>query len=401
MIQLPNQCYCSDFNVHPKNWKSTRASVRKEWYITYRFYDPQYKQNPKYKNGKLVMLKGMNGFKRLSDRQQAVYDIIQQETAKLKEKAYNPITGYSNVQVKVSFDVDTTTPFITALIKAEQRIKATASTKRDLRSVLRFVSTAATQLRFDQLPVGTISRKHIKTLLSQIEATQSAQSAHRFNKIRTYLMMLFKELVELEATEYNPVKDIAKKKGVQRLRKFLSDENRKRVDEHLKENHHSFWLFTHIFFHSGARLTEMMQVRRRDVNLERQTFVVTVKKGQLQKEVEKPIKNIALPFWREVVQDAAPDDYLFSKGLKVGSSPIQSFQITKRWNKYVKKELGITEDFYSLKHLNLDQTAALLDIRDAAALASHTNTAITVKHYALNEGQRQAERLRNITNGFA
>lgn len=401
MLQLPNHCCCSDFNVHPQNWKSTRASIRKDWYITYRFYDPLYKANPKFKNGKLVMLKGMNHFKTLSHRQQATLDIINREMVQLQEKAYNPITGYNLDQIKVVYDVEPSTPFLTALTKAETRVKAAASTKRDLRSILRFVSQAATQLRFDRLPIGSISRRHIKLLLSQIEESQAQQSPHRYNKIRTYLMMLFRELVELEATEYNPVKDISKKKGVQRLRKFLSEENRKLVNDHLYQHHYRFWLFTHIFFHSGARLTEMMQVRCRDVDLDRQSFVVTVKKGQLLKEVEKPIKNIALLYWREAVKEAAPQDFVFSKGLKPGPSPVQSFQITKRWNKYIKKELGITEDFYSLKHLNLDQTAALLDIRDAAALASHTNTAITVKHYALNEGQRQAERLRNISNDFA
>lgn len=284
-----------------------------------------------------------------------------------------------------------------ALNKAEKRLTASPSTKRDLRSILRFVEVPASQLQISTL---TISRKHIKLLLTQTEANQKWESPHLFNKIMTYLMMLFKELGEMEAAEHHPVKEIAKKKGVQRLRKLLSPEKRKQIDEHLKQNHYRFWLFTHIFFHSGARLTEMMGVRKRDVDMERQAFVITIKKGQGQQEVEKPIKNIALPFWQEAIKEAAEDDFIFSGELAPGPAPIKSFQITKRWNRYVKKELGITEDFYFLKHMNLDQTAAQLDIRDAAAMASHSSTAFTLKHYTLNERQRPQERLRNVDNPF-
>ena len=44
MIKLKNGCYTSDIKVHPKNWQSTRASTKKDWYIFYRFYDPSFKK---------------------------------------------------------------------------------------------------------------------------------------------------------------------------------------------------------------------------------------------------------------------------------------------------------------------------------------------------------------------
>jgi hypothetical protein len=144
----------------------------------------------------------------------------------------------------------------------------------------------------------------------------------------------------------------------------------------------------------------MMQVKRCDVDMGNQVFMVTIKKGQLLKEVLKPIKDIVLPYWVEALNYAGPHDFIFSRNLQPGPTPIGSFQITKRWNKYVKKELGIEEDFYSLKHLNLDQTAALLDIRDAAALASHTTTSITQKYYAINEKHRQMQRLKELSNSL-
>ena len=68
---------------------------------------------------------------------------------------------------------------------------------------------------------------------------------------------------------------------------------------------------------------------------------------------------------------------------------------------HVKKKLGITADFYSLKHLNLDEISGALDIEAAAMMAGHTSPVITMKHYAVNEKDREMERLRKVNNKFS
>jgi integrase len=50
----------------------------------------------------------------------------------------------------------------------------------------------------------------------------------------------------------------------------------------------------HIFFHSGARLTELMRLQVQDVDLRNQVFKLIVKKGRMSKEVLRLIKDIAL-----------------------------------------------------------------------------------------------------------
>jgi len=40
MIILPLSCTCSDLKVYPKNWMSAKVSIKKDWYVYYRFYDP-------------------------------------------------------------------------------------------------------------------------------------------------------------------------------------------------------------------------------------------------------------------------------------------------------------------------------------------------------------------------
>lgn len=400
MIELSFSCHCSDLKVNPKNWQTNKASIKKDWFIYYRFHDPRFKLDPKFKYGKLVVLKGMNQFSSFPERVTKTRELINAELDKLKNKGYNPITAkFISLTVEVS-DIVPSTAFMGALDLASKRLVVAPSTLRDIRSILESVREAAYQLHYTDQPVVSITRKHLKQLLLLINVNMG-DSPYRHNKIRSYLMMIYKELVELEVVDANPVKEISKRKTIQRLRDLPTKEVRKLVDEHLRETNYRFWLFTHIFFHSGARLTEMMQIKKKNVYIEKQAFRVLIKKGRQYKEVEKPIKHLALPYWIEAIKDAKNEDYIFSKNLLPGENSIRSFQITKRWNRLVKKQLGIEYDFYSLKHLNLDETAALIGITDAAALASHTSTSMTLKHYAVNELQRQNERLKNLPNSFA
>ena len=57
--------------------------------------------------------------------------------------------------------------------------------------------------------------------------------------------------------------------------------------------------------------------------------------------------------------------------------------------------------YFSGKHLNLDETATILDAEAAAKMAGHTSTVITLKHYLINEEERKMEKLRKVNNDFA
>jgi len=65
-----------------------------------------------------------------------------------------------------------------------------------------------------------------------------------------------------------------------------------------------------------------------------------------------------------------------------------------------KGRLGIDIDFYSLKHLNLDETSDILNAEAAAKMAGHTSTVITLKHHLINEEESKMEMLRKVNNDF-
>lgn len=391
MLQLFNGCSCSEPSVFPKNWDKTGAKLDKYWRIQYYFYDPI-----NAPGGKLIVLKsGINQFKTLQERRAGIKVLMEELLYILQHEGYNPITKTKHVPAKAT-DIETTTRWVEALKYAFEKISVEKSTRADMKCCLKAIAGASDELRLNAMQISQVRRKHIKLVLEHINT-----SPHRFNKFRSYLMSFFNELVEIEATDLNPVVGISKKKTIGKLREILTHEERVIINNHLKEKYYTFWRFMQIFFHSGGRIVELLAVKCADVDLPRQRYKVVIKKGNQQHETWRPIKDIALNLWIEVMATGKEGYFVFSDSLKPGPRLIRYEQITRRWREHVKIKLGIKADFYSLKHLNLDETAEALDIQAAAAMAGHKTTIITMKHYALGEKERAMERLKKVGNEFA
>ena len=123
-------------------------------------------------------------------------------------------------------------------------------------------------------------------------------------------------------------------------------------------------------------------------------------KGQQYEWVTRTIKDVALPLWQRALQGCDPKNYIFSVALKPGPNKIREEQISRRWRTHIKEKLGIKCDFYSLKHLNTDQTSAMLGLSMAASHNSHKSIA-TTRVYAVNEYNRIHEQLKKVDNHFA
>lgn len=402
MIQLPHNCHCGELSVSPKNWKQVTASLKKDWFISYRFYDPLFKDT--HPNGKLRVVKGMNSYHKLDTRRKATKNILETEMSMLLHDGFNPILNICKPpDILPDYVIEPSTPVLIALKFAFERVDVVGGTRTDMRSMLKYVSLATKKLQLDTVEISKLQRKHIKLILEQVKVIRKVFSNSRFNKYRTYLMILLEELTELDAIDTNPVTGIRKKKETIALKDLLTDRQRTAVNAHLFSNYRNFWQFLHIFFHSGSRIIELCRVKVKDVDIPNQRCKYLVKKGKESVEVWRPIKNSVVQLWSEQIKNAKTNDYIFSVGLKPGADLISSSQIGRRWKRLVKnnKTLGVTADFYSLKHLNTDETAALLDINDAAAQNSHKSTVVTMKHYALGEKDRQNERLKKVANKFA
>lgn len=266
----------------------------------------------------------------MAERRFTVRKLIEFEYEKLKESGYNPIEKVLSVKLEYASEIDPNTHFIEGLRLAMEKLSVVKETRDDIKYIINGIQKAATQLQISTLPISKIGRKHIKMALEQCEKINKKWSANRYNVYRAYLLMLFKELVELEVVQVNPIKDISKMKTLKRLKPVLSNNQREIINSHIRAKDYRFWLFVNLFFHSGERIIELMQIKSRDVNLTDQYYITMIRKGSEHREVRRTIKSIAIPFWAEFLRNCGKDQFLFGIDFTPAGRPMVPDTITRR-----------------------------------------------------------------------
>jgi integrase len=395
-IELPNGCSCTPPIIQPKDWK---RNVKKDWAITCRFYEPGRPAPYQY------AVKGMNHKKSFLERKLLTGDIAAEVLRQLK-KGYNP--RLQVVMEPRDVEISPVHPFTTGLTYALSKLRGVPGYLIDVKSCVKGITENAGDIA--EKVISEVTTRDLEGILERCSKSNPRFTAYRHNRYRSYLISLFKVLKKAQAVETNPALEVERLKAVKKKRKTTTKEERQLISDHLKKYHYSFWRFIQIFFHSGSRETELMRLRLEDIDLRRQVFTTVVKKGKEYREEEGIIKNSILPLWEELISECQPGQYLFSKSLLPGTQPIRPDQVGRRWAKYVKGKpneryphwggLGIDKDLYSLKHSNTSAITGILSDEDAARLNKHTSTAMVVKIYDVERGDRQAERLKNVSNEF-
>ncbi len=395
MILLPHGCSCSQPSVTPKNWeKGPKSLMNRHWRIHYYFRDPEFKDQ--YPYGKLITIKGMNKYKTIEERRAATKILIEEELYVLQAEGYNPITKKNNgTDIVVEYDISPETLILIAIEEAKKKIQAAKSTQSDLKTVVKYFSKSCRQLRYNILKIGDVKKIHIKNILEN-QAKQNNYTNERFNKVRAYIQMVFEELVDSDALDYNLISSIKKKKETKKIKKVLNDREHETVRDYLKQNHYTFYRYFEIFFRSGSRSTELFNLRYSDVELYNQRFKVLVKKGKHYEEQWRAINNNAMPFWMELMASAEKGDYIFSYNFSPGKTKIAARQVSNKWRKYVKQKMGITADFYSMKHLYTTKVISLYSRDLATGINGHKSRMMNDKHYDTLYNERKLEEAKNI-----
>jgi len=396
MILLPHGCSCSEPSVNPKNWKTGGQSLmKKNWRITYYFRDPEFKEQ--YPYGKLIPIKGMNRFKTLEERREATRILIDEELYMLKIDGYNPITKLKNgPDIEITPDIDPNTPLCEAILLAKNRIEGEKSTLTDLKSCVKYFNKSARQLRLGLVRVGDIKRAHVRNILDN-QQKQNKLSNNRYNKVRAYMQMVFKQLILADAIEYNHIDSLPLKKTVKKLNVTFSPEQVEVIKNHLIVKNYNFYRYMQIFFHSGCRSTELFNVKKSDVVLHQEQFKVIVKKGKHYEEQWRAINRNVMNLWQEVMKDAIKDDYIFSINFSPGPTKVAARQVSDKWREQVKVPLGIDINFYMLKHLHTTKVIDLYDNRSfAAGINGHKSTNMNDQHYDVKHQERILNKAKKI-----
>ncbi|SDR74631.1 Phage integrase family protein [Maribacter dokdonensis] len=402
MIKLPNNCTASNPIVNPSNYKSGgKRLLLKPWFIQYRFKDPAFADE--YPDGKFIVVKGMNKFKTLAERRQATDAILENEIYMLTVEGFNPITktfNGSDLNNDNGVIIDEHSLFVESVEYAVENLEIAKKTADDLNRVMAFFTDAIRFEGFHVLKIKDVRKRNIVAIMDRV-AKEKNYSPNRFNKMRSYVIMTFKKLVDIDAIDINPALAIPKKKTVKKLREILTDEELKEIKSHLKANYYTFYRFVSIFYYSGARTSELLLVQKKDVNLKDQVFKVTVIKGKDRREDLRAINKNALSLWAELCAETdSPNDYLFAKNLNPGKVAIDPWQISKRWREHVKNKLGINKDFYSLKHLHTVKVIEAYSADLSASINGHKSNAMNDKHYDVLKKQRILDAAKSIDVDF-
>lgn len=389
MKKLFNNCSRTEVWASPDNWETTTAksALKKNWYVQCDFYDPLHSK--KYPKG-FPYRKKLNKFKTLEERRAAVKLLMVEIPKLLDQKGYNPITGKFMIEEAPEqiIALNPQMQFIKALTLNYPLLSVSEGVKKEIKRIVKKIDQSAIDLNL-HVAICQLHSGHIRDLLDRLNLTPN-----EYNKYLTHLSIVLSDLVEKRMLFHNPIRDIKKKKTIKKMRETLEISHLQQIFKVLKSEHYTFYRYGMIFFHSGARTSELFRVQKKHVNLEKQEYKVTIMKGDSYKEVKKVILPNALPFWEEIISECSNEnDFLFTRNLQPSLTPIQPYQITKRWKRLVKDKLSVTADFYSLKHLFLDELDKVSVL--AGPMASHT-TNVTEKNYLFGREGRKNEALKKV-----
>lgn len=178
-IALPNNCYCSVPKVYPSNWKSSKASMHVLWYIHYRFYSPS-RSKPKQK-----IVKGMNDYIVLSERQDVTQTLLENEITLLKA-GYNPlieqiIKPAEEKQLSVNGEPTEESTLIACLEYCVAKVEVEEETRSEIAGSVRFFKKSAEKLQLDTLLLKDVKRKIIKQIIDNFKNIKKVWNANQFN----------------------------------------------------------------------------------------------------------------------------------------------------------------------------------------------------------------------------
>jgi integrase len=260
---------------------------------------------------------------------------------------------------------------------------------------VRFMKAAIEKLDFGNLPITDVKRIHIKLLVEKAKE-QRKWSNNAYNKHLNHLKAILSELIQWDLIESNPAHNI------KNLPVSESDANQpasvddiEKIKKELESKHFDFWVFCLTIFHTGIRPEEITKLTLGMVDLRNNEIILPAEITKTKRKRIVPINPHLKSYYKQMGFEKLPKEYyLFGSFREAGKGNIGKFKdfipgptkinrdtATKRWEKIVKKELGINMNLYAMKHLGADRKIlAGLEIDSLRELYGHTSHLMTEKY---------------------
>ncbi len=353
----------------PKLYDCKGDLAKNNWFVGFRFTDP------KTGNRKPVQIRGGINWIHIKAERYAEAKLLCHVIETSLKDGWNPCDQSFQDYLQRGCGTEPTSnitdfsrlQFCAALDWAlEQRRPSLArKSKLDYGYVVTFAKASAEMLQFAHLPIHTIKRKHVKLLLNKMaeqrqvvydaEGEGKKFSGNSYNKYKRVLSVLFTELLEYEALEYNPCSGISKRVEIgTNVHRHATAKEDAIIKKHLRENCRRLYRFLAFEELTGLRPKEISGVQIRDIDWFNQCINVRAEdeKTKTREARKVPIPNALMKIVEEMNLKALSSNfYLFSRELQPGPDRVHRNRVTDLWRVEVKEKLGLDVTMYSFKGL--------------------------------------------------
>lgn len=360
------------------NYSIPKITKSKYWYVHFRYNGKQFR----YKYG---------------------LNLIPDEVEKEKEfnllrsALHEKLKGGWNPQIPEIISLKNDLSFLSALDFAIEKKKPSLvkKTYSSYSGTVRFIKTATKKIGLEHLEISDTKRAHIKLIMENAK-DQRKWSNNAYNKHLNHLKAILSELIQWDIIETNPAHKI-KNLPVQEsdANKPASANDIEKIKKELETNYYDFWIFCLTIFHTGIRPEEITKMTLGMIDLKNHEIILPAEITKTKRKRIVPINQHLLEYYKKMNFENLPKDYyLFGSYRESGKGNVGKFKdcvpgptkmnrdtATKRWEKIVKKGLGIEMNLYAMKHLGADRKIlAGLELDSLRELYGHTSHLMTEKY---------------------
>lgn len=352
--------------------------LSKPWFVYFRYNKVLFR----YKYG----INYINNYKKREVEANLLRDALYQ---KLKE-GWNP-------QVPDPIQQQSNLTFIEALDFALEKKTPNIGKKTisGYKGTINFIKTSTALVSLNKLPIVETKRAHIKLIMEKAKEERNWTN-NAYNKHLNHLKAILSELIQWDIIENNPAHKINNLEVTEsNANTPASVQEIETIKTELETKHPDFYTFLITIFHTGIRPEEILKIKLEMVNLKKSEIILPAEITKTKRMRIVPINQYLMVHYKKMNFDRLPKDYYLFGSFRVsgkgnigkhkdfipGPTHINRDTATKRWEKIVKKGLGIQMNMYALKHHGANmKILAGLELDSLRELYGHSSKLMTEKY---------------------
>lgn len=338
------------------------GDLTQQWYIFYSFRHPETKEFVRFK--KAISLKLLTK----TARHQKAAEMIKDLNFKLRN-GWNPIENSNLAYTTICEAMD-------KVISVKRNILR-IRTLHTYEHLVRLFKHWLELRHYDKMYISSFTFIHAQQFMDWTKTEKKVQN-RTYNNYITHMRVFFNFLIERDYIELNPFRKCKKlPKDDPEIVTFTRGELNT-MREHLPQDNFNLWACAQLIFFCFIRPAEIMRLRPKDIDLDRQLINVH---GYLSKNRKDAVVYIPDPLLdtltRMNIEYIPEDHYIFARHLHHGKKQAAPTRIAEAWRKWADAN-GIKKNIYHLKHTGAGMALeAGMNVRDLQLQLRHSSLEMT------------------------